>query len=154
MPERRAAGFRKSSSEMFNMTRDSRAQENLQERRITHQLRARRIRRPRRQGHHPDYVRISTSNHLLSARTSRLTLRAARIRASEIATTLGTRAPGITTTLGTRGPRITTTLGTRASESTTTLGTRASETYTTLEIGAGITNPTNGLHMRMIEEIA
>ena len=54
----------------------------------------------------------------------------------------------------TRAPGITTTLGTRASESTTTLGTRASETFTTTEIEAGITDPTNGLHMKMIGEIA
>ena len=145
----------KASSEMFSMTRDSRVRENHQERRIEamhvgiteflercdpaqlrapsmHQLRVRRIRRPHRQGYRPDYVRISTSNHLLSARTSRLNLRAARICASEIAMTLGTRAPGITTTLGTRTPGITTTLGTRASESTTTLGTCTSEIATTL----------------------
>ena len=173
---------------MFSMTRDGRARESHQERRIeamhvgiteflercdpahlrapsTHQLRVRHIRRPRRQGYRPDYVRISTSNHLLSAKTNRLNPRAARIRASEMATTLGTRAPGITTTLETRAPGITTTLGTRASENTMMLGTRASEitttleicattTSTTLEIGAGITDPTNSLHMRMIEGIA
>ena len=63
----------------------------------THQLRVRRSRRQRRQGYRTDYVRISTFNHLLSARTIRLNPRAARIRASEIATTLRTRAPGITT---------------------------------------------------------
>ena len=186
---------------MFRMTKDGRARENHQERRIeamhvgitdflercdpAHFAASRPfdtptastpLRRPRRQGYRPDYVRISTSNHLPSTRMGRLNLRAARIRAPGITTTLGTRAPGITTTLGTctsenmttlgtRAPGITTTLGTRASESTTTLGTRASEitmtleicattTFTTLEIGAGITGPMNGLHMRMIEEIA
>ena len=61
-------------------------------------------RRQRRQGYRPDYVRISTFNHLLSARTNRLT-----------------RAPGIMTTLGTRASENTTILGTRASEITTTL---------------------------------
>ena len=151
----------KANSDMFSITRDGRARENH---------------RQRRQGHRPDYVRISISNHLLSARTSQLNPRAARIRASGITTTLGTRAPGITTTLGTRAPGITTTLGTRAPGITTTLGTRApgitttlgtraseitttleicaATTFTTLEIGAGITDPTNGLHMRMIGEIA
>ena len=163
----------KASSEMFSMTRDGRAREKYQERRIeamhvgiaeflercdpaqlratsTHQLRVLRTRRPRRQGYRPDNVRISTSNHLLSARTSRLNLRAARIRASEIAMTVGTRAPGITTTLGTRvpgitttlgtcAPRITTTPGTRAPGITMTLWTRASEITTTLEICATTT---------------
>ena len=169
----------KANSDMFSMTRDGRARENHQEcswkdvtprtsqlrAPSTHQLRVRRSRRPRRHGYRPDYVRISTFNHLLSARTNRLNPRAARIRASEIAMMLRTRAPGITTTLETRAPGITTTLGTRASEKTTILGTRASEitttleicattTSTTLEIGAGITDPTNGLHTKMIEGIA
>ena len=56
-------------------------------------------------------------------------------------------------------------LGTRASEITTTLEICATTTSTTLEItttleicattiGAGITDPTNGLHMRMLEGIA
>ena len=97
-----------------------------------HQLRVRRLRRlrrPRRQGYRPDYVQTSTSNHLLSTRTSRQNPCAARIRASEITTTLGTRAPGITTTLGTRASEITTTLGTRASEITTTLGICATTTH-------------------------
>ena len=131
----------------------------------THQLRVRRSRRQRRQRYRPDYVRISTFNHLLSARTNRLNPRAAWIRASEIATTLRTRAPGITTTLETRAPGFMMTLGTHASENTTILGTRASEitttleicattTSATLEIGAGITDPTNGLHTKTIEEIA
>ena len=177
----------KANSDMFSMTRDGRARENHQERRIeamhagsrsswkdvtprtsqlrapsTHQLR---VRRSRRQGYRLDYVRISTFNHLLPARTNRLNPRAARISASEIATTLRTRAPGITTTLETRAPGITMTLGTRASENTTILGTRASEitttleicattTSTTVEIGAGITDPTNGLHTKTIEGIA
>ena len=83
----------KASSEMFSMTRDGRARESLQERRIeemhvglteflercdpsqrrapsAHQLRVCHLRSPRRQGYHPDYVQTSTSNHLLSTRTS------------------------------------------------------------------------------------
>ena len=59
-----------------------------------------------------------------------------------------------TTTLGTRASKSTTTLGTCASEITTTLEICATTTFTTLEIGAGITDPTNDLHMRMIEGIA
>ena len=76
----------KASSEMFSMTRDGRAREKYQERRIeamhvgiteflercdprtsqlrapsAHQPRVRRTRRPRRQGYRPDYVRILTS---------------------------------------------------------------------------------------------
>ena len=189
----------KANSDMFSITRDGRARENQQERRIEamhvgiteflkkcdppHLLALRHLDAPTASTPYS----TSISNHLLSARTSHLNPRAARIRASEISTTIGTRAHGITMTLGTRAPGKTTTLGTpapgimttlgkratgitttlgtrapgitttsrtRASESTTTLGTRASETFTTIEIGAGITDPTNGLHMRTIEEIA
>ena len=160
----------KANSDMFSMTRDGRARENHQERRIEAMhvgiteflercdpahlaasgpldaptARVRRSRRPRRQGYRPDYVRISTFNHLLSARTNRLNLRAARIRASEIATTLR----------DTRASENTMILGTRASEITTTLEICATTTSTTLEIGAGITDPTNSLHTKMIEGIA
>ena len=160
------------SSEMFRMTKDGRSREELQERRIEamhvgitdflercdprtsqlraplmHQLRVRRLRRPRRQGYRPDYVWIANSNHLLSIRTCRLHLRAARIRASGITTTLGTCASEYTTTLGTRAPGITTTLETRATGIMTTLGTRTSGNTTTID-------PMNGLHMRTTEEIA
>ena len=44
--------------------------------------------------------------------------------------------------------------GTHASEITTTLEICATTTSTTLEIGAGISDPTNGLHTKMIEGIA
>ena len=191
----------KANSDMFSISREGRAREDQQERRLeamhvglteflekchpAHLItsrhldaptRARRTRRQRPQGYRPDYVRISSSNHLLWARTSQLNQRAARIRAPgitttsgtsapgitttfgarapEITTTSGARAPGIMTTFGTRAPEITTTLGTRASESTTTLGTRAPETFTTIEIGAGATDSTNDLHMKTIGEIA
>ena len=181
----------KASSEMFSMTRDGRARESLQERRIeamhvgiteflercdpAHLAASLPLDAPTASTPYtpstptgvPSRLRpdFSTFNHLLSAKTNRLNPRAARIRASGITTTLRTRAPGITTTLETRAPGMTTTLGTRASENTTILGTRASEitttleicattTSTTLEIGAGITDPTNGLHTKMIEGIA
>ena len=162
---------------MFNMTRDGRARENLQERRIeamhvglteflercdpAHLAALRHLDAPTASTPYtpstptgvPSRLRPD-SNHLLSARTSRLNPRAARIRASEIATTLGTRAPGITMTLGTRASESTTMLGTRASEITTTQEICATTTITTLEIGAGTTDPMNGLHMRTTEGIA
>ena len=56
--------------------------------------------------------------------------RAARIREPGSTTPFETRAPGITTTFGTRAPGITTTFGTRTPEITTTSGPRASESTT------------------------
>ena len=181
----------KASSEMFSMTRDGRAREKHQERRIeamhvgiteflercdpAHLAALLPLDAPTASTPytpvHADRGTVQTTSGFrlptISCQPGQVDWTCAQhgIRASEIATTLGKRAPGITTTLGTRTPGITTTLETRASESTTTLGTRASEftttleicattTFTTLEIGAGITDPTNGLHMRMIEEIA
>ena len=167
----------KASTEMHNMTRDGRAWESLQERRIeemhvglteflercdpAHLAASRPFDAPAASMPFtpstltgvPSRLRPDF-DHLLSTRTSRQSPRATRIRASEITTMLGTCASEITTTLGTRASEITTTLGTRASEITTTLGIRATTTTITLEIGAGITDPTNGPLMRTTEGIA
>ena len=151
-----AVGLRKTNSDMFGISREGRAREDQQERRIeamhvgftefiekcesahlissatsTRPRRARRTRHRRPQGYHPGCARISNFNHPLWVRTSQRKPRAARIRAPGSTTPFGTRAPEITTTFGTRAPEITTTFGTRAPGITTTFGTLVPEIMTT-----------------------